>query len=364
MIDKVCFYIIWVLYDMSVLLPLFFYVHTVYSGRKYTAGCLKGMSAACLAIYLLLSVIAYITPDFPSYQEIIDIIYRSNGTEYTHLEEVWVKLVLAVEGNIFAFRLVLFFFTFILLYKIGFFLIDRSENIFLFFLFYAVFCLYKTISGREYLALLLFFYGVCLLYRRKKITAVIFLILSVFLHKAAFIYFLPLLPTGFKLTKRRLKLLLAIGLPLGIIVSHVLYRYVESNAIFFPGWTYFTDEYLVEVSSIWKWLGYIQVVSIAGFATAELILLLRADRLPFPLERIKRYLFYSLYIVVGVAASPIPGVVAGRFLSSFFLFPMVLLAPYCWQALSNRDYKWFFGSITFLFYILTNVYIAGISNRY
>lgn len=364
MIDKICFYIIWVLYDLAVLLPLIFYTHAIYTHRKYSLGSLKCLSALCLGIYLLVAVIAYITPDFPSYREIIEIIYRTNGTEYTHLEQIWVKLTLLVDGNIFAFRLILFCLAFFILYKIAFLFISRSGSVLLFFFFYGVFCLYKTISGREYLALFLFFYGAYLFYGKKRIASIGFFFLAIILHKAAFIYLLPFVLTGFKLTYKRIKVWVALGLPLGIAFFHFLYQYVESNGIFFPGWTYLTSEYLVEVSSIWKWLGYMQMVSIIGFGIAELILLLSKDDLPFPLEGIKRYLFYSLYIIVLVGTSPIPGAVAGRFLSSFMLFPMVLLAPYCWERLSGNNYRWWFGSLTFGLYVITNIYIAGISNRY
>lgn len=364
MIDKICFHLVWALYDLAVVLPLCFYVHAMYSRRRYGVDSLKGLSVACLGVYLLVAVVAYITPDFPSYQEIIALIQRTKGTEYTHLEPIWTRLALGVGGNMFAFRLVLFFFTFLCLYKIVFLLIGRSGDILLFFFFYGVFGLYKTVSGREYLALFFFFYGVLLFWKRKKAVALAFFFFSVILHKAAFIYFLPFLATGFKLTKKRLKLYMGAGLPLGIVGSHLLYRYVESNGVLFPGWIYLTGEYLVEVSAVWKWLGYLQIASVGGFALAELALLLPADKLPYVVERLKRYLFYSLYIVVLLATSPVPGAVAGRLLSSFSLLPMMLLAPYCWRILSGHRDKWLFGTLAFVYFLLTNVYIAGISNRY
>lgn len=158
---------------------------------------------------ILLSVYGAFTGDYPSFKEIVEELYtRKSYLSYTHLEEVYVWLANAVEGNYDLWRLGIALVSYTSLFFCL--KLTGSLNYRTLFLF-STWELWGAVMGRQQCSIYVLILGLILIWtQRKYLFGFLLIILSLFLHKGGLIG-LAILPFVFiKINKPNITVLLIV----------------------------------------------------------------------------------------------------------------------------------------------------------
>lgn len=181
----------------------------------------------CLSCFVLAIFGNSITPDYMPYRDIISEIAQTKDP-FTHLEDIYVKLIHNIGDDYFLYQCIIYGIEFILFFFLLSKSIIKSKYIICFMALFAILGLYNAIGGRAGLCYVTTLYGIFCLYNRQKILGILFLILGILLHKFGIILsplfiIASIIPISFN--RKRLIFFLII-----VLVAIVVMRYVINNS--------------------------------------------------------------------------------------------------------------------------------------
>lgn len=179
---------------------------------------------------ILLSVFGAFTGDYPSFKIIVqELNTRRSYLSYTHFEEVYSWLALAVRGNYDLWRLGIALFSYISLYFCL--KISGSLNYRTLFLF-STWELWGAVMGRQQCSIYILMLGLLLIWiKRKYFFGLLLIIASYFLHKGGMIG-LTILPFIFIKVDNKNVILLAILFPILVSSEQLLVDYLKNDEEF------------------------------------------------------------------------------------------------------------------------------------
>ena len=140
----------------------------------------------CLSCFLLAIFGNSITPDYIPYKDIISEISRTRDP-FTHLEDIYVKLIHIIGNNYFLYQCIIYGIQFIMLYFLASKSIIKSKYIICFMALFAVLGLYNSIGGRAGLCYVTTLYGILCFDNQQRIWGILMLALGCLLHKIGFV---------------------------------------------------------------------------------------------------------------------------------------------------------------------------------
>lgn len=326
----------------------------------------------CLSCFLLAIFGNSITPDYIPYKDIISEIARTKDP-FTHLEDIYVKLIHNIGNDYFLYQCIIYSIQFILF----FFLLSKSlikcKYIICFMALFAILGLYNAVGGRSGLCYVTTLYGILCFYNQKKILGILFLGLGILLHKFGIILsplfiIASIIPMSFN--RKRLILFLII-----VLVAIAVMRYII-NACFGDLLDQMSDinaagaNYLAKEESPneggsfwWKLIGLYKALFFVLISLRVLYLanrFINDNKIIGLLYRISIFLI-TLAIIYYSLGLPDP-TIGGRFLSAATIPICIIAALIC----EYRSYKPSERNICILgllvYLLFNNAFIVGVSH--
>lgn len=182
------------------------------------------------AVFTLLSVYGAFTGDYPSFKVIVEELNtRKSFLSYTHIEEVYAWIALAVKGNYDLWRLTIAIISYVSLYFcLKFTGTLNYRTLFLF----STWELWGAIMGRQQCSIYVLLLGLLLIWIKKKyLFGLLLVLISYFLHKGGMIGF-SILPFLFVKINNKNLVLLAILFPVIISGEQLLVDYLKTDENF------------------------------------------------------------------------------------------------------------------------------------
>lgn len=359
------FYFGWILYNLI----FFTLIMTRYKHFQ------KNQSKLILGLYLSLFFILClfgnaISPDYISYREIVN---EVAGTQYpfVHIEKFYIWLIHQIGRDFFLYQFCIYVPIWGLVYLL-FTKWIRLERPVLFLFLFVILSLYGVLSGRQYLFIIVYLFGVVLLVNKKYMIGYVCLFVSFFLHKIAYIA-IPLTPLFFipwKLNRKQLlilSILLAVGVVKGreMIADNLMYEILASYQVAGSSYVIKMEGTNAGGSLWWKF--------IATYQTGVKFLLIffvlyRLRRIAFlPVFSINRVMYFLLFWVSIVSlffyGLNLPDSTIAQRTLGIGLIPLCylysLLPKY---VVIKRWYRMCFVWILFFYMMFNNAYIVGVSH--
>ncbi len=176
-------------------------------------------------LFVVLGTFGYFTDDYEPYEEVVETSYL-NPLAYVSIEPLWGWLANYVHGEIDKFRFIAFSFIAALLWFI---VRAFKTNEKYFVVYYTLFCLQAHLCWiRQPLAMCVCLLGILLLCKMRFIFGIVFIILSLFVHKSA-IMFIALLPFCMMPVNKKNVLLYLILMP---FLSILFYAILNSSSTY------------------------------------------------------------------------------------------------------------------------------------
>lgn len=204
-------------------------------------GIYTKLSNGFLLVYILfcilLGIFAFFTSDWPSYKEIAENQYLSKGTIVTNVEPFWRWVAIAVKGNVYLFRAVIFVPCYVILF-LYLKLFIHPRKWFLFVLLHLFVQFYTEIGLRQSLSIMIFYFAFMLFSRKNifnRIMALLMFVGCVFLHKGT-ILFLPGLIMQIIKPSRKIMIISIIG----AVIACIWFRFFFTAFVqsYFPEYAY------------------------------------------------------------------------------------------------------------------------------
>jgi hypothetical protein len=321
-----------------------------------------GISFICMVSFALLGIFAYFSIDWPSYEEIVTRQFETSGKAASNFEPFWRWVSIVVKGNIYLFRSFVYVPCYIILFLYLFFFIPSRDRFFVFFL-YIIFMLYRLDGGRQGLSIMLFYFAFMLLQGNlfQKITAIGFLICSVFLHKGSVIFFPLLIMHNINLSRKMVMISLVMA---GLAFIWFFLYFKGFMQRFFPELIYvyyWGEEDLSEVSRRIIYMNKIMDIVNPLFV---FIILIKAFKCNLSARGIKyrNFLYYGFLLYFFIRFTGLfNSSIANRYLGLMLWWPIILLTAEVLRKRPPRSFLFtgFFWAYIALFFVNTNIQISG-----
>lgn len=215
------------LIQTQILIYLLYCLIIYYFRKYYIKGiCYKSnrIDVAFVVIGIFCGVIGTQSGDYLHYIDFFEEISYGNKTQ--EMEQIYIWLISAVGGNYFLWRLCLYLAEYIILVlclrTVGF-------NTTAFYFLYSVMCLYESTTGRYFWGLFLYFFGLILFYKEKRIYYLSMVILSFFAHKSIILLVAMAPLTLIKLNKKTILLIIA-TLPISVnFIQYITINFLTNS---------------------------------------------------------------------------------------------------------------------------------------
>ncbi len=214
------FYFGWFLYNIICIGLL------VNQYRQIKNNQIKGFIALLSLLFFILALFGNaISPDYWPYRNLVDLIARTQHPT-THVEDIYVWLIHRIGDNFNLYQLIIYFPQFLIFYIIT--IALSSKKIILYLYCFSIIGLYPSIVGRFFLFNVVLILGVISIGCNHKITGIILIIASSFLHKLG-LFLAPItlliLIFPFCPQKRYLLIVLCVFVVLSLTVRYIIENY-------------------------------------------------------------------------------------------------------------------------------------------
>lgn len=355
------FYTGWVLYNFIAITLLFF----VLSGCRIKKEQYNIFLFSYIMLFLIVAIYGNcITPDYEEYREIIETIATTKDP-FVHVENFYKWWIPYIGNNHTLYLFILYSISYSFIY---FFLRKiQSPNIILLLFTYVVILLYDSIAGRQFLFYAVYTTGILLLVRRYWFSSFIIIIVSMFLHKIAYIA-IPLLLIYFIPLNRRIVIILFGLFPILVIVGNYLIHNYLLNIVLELNWLHGSSYLIKEAreggSFWWNLIALYQIA--AKYLLAFYVLYCMRD-IRFSSKKEDRImysiLFWCVFISLIIYSFNLPDTTIPRRCLSIGIIPLCYLISLLPQYVDIRStHKICFLLICLLYLMFNNAYIVGVSH--
>jgi hypothetical protein len=311
----------------------------------------NGILFIYILIFALFGIFAFFTADWPSYVEVVDKQYRTNGQAATNFEPVWRWLSIAVKGNIYSFRAIIYSCTYSILFLFVVIFIPK-KNRFLFLFLFFIYLAYFFAGLRQALSIALFYFAYSLLQKNNlcKIFGWLLIAACFFLHDATILFLPPLLLSYIRLSRKII--IASVIVEVAAIIWFYLF-FLDFAMKYFEGIVtlyYLQENFTGPAGSRRNMLiGNITAVATVVFFGLVLIKSFKYQ-LSIQGQKYRAFLYYGylFYLILYIT----------RVLTSVVLrFPSMLMIPMIMLLLEMRGAKqWKSKNLTIAFYIYALIY--------
>ena len=358
------FYFGWIFYNIIILILSLLALSKLPMTQKKEKICV--ISSAFL--FFILAIFGNrITPDYPSYKEIVMIMSIAT-IPYGHIEDfykIWIPLL---DNNYF---LYVFLMNFVSLFVLCVILLKMNlRNVILFLCVFSILLLYEWINGRQYLFMSVYFLGVVLFSYKRYFLAILLLFSSLFLHKISYLAIFIFLLSLFQLRQKRIECILFLFLivvALGNIyisdnLEQILVALEDSSV---SGRYYLAlEEGRHDSGSLWWHVIRIYQITVKFILAFFVLYHLRKIQLSHSIFRMMySLLFWSVLVSLFFYSLNLPDDTLGRRTFSIGLLTMCYLySKFSDYFQIKTIYKACFIVMLFFYLLFNNAYIVGVSH--
>jgi hypothetical protein len=336
----------WIVYVALIFLTV---IPVVEKGFAYKIS--NGVLFIYLLIFALFGIFGFFTADWSSYVKIVDIQFQTNGQASTHIEPVWRWLAIAVKGNIYLFRAIIYSCTYGILFLFVIIFIPK-KNRFLFLFLFFIYLTHFFAGMRQALSIVLFYFAYSLL--QKNIPCKIFgwmlIAACFFLHHATILFLPSLLLSHIRLSRKII--IVSVIVEVAAIVWFYLFfadfakKYFEDASML-----YYLPENFTGPAGSRRNMLIRSITAIAIIVFFGLVLIKSFKyRLSIQGQKYRAFLYYGylFYLILYIT----------RVLASVALrFPGMLMIPMIMLLSEMRGQKqWKSKNLTIAFYICALIY--------
>lgn len=359
------FYFGWILYNLILFtLLLMEYKHVEKSQKKLLLGCY-------IFLFFILSLFGNaISPDYISYREIVKEV-ATTQYPFVHIEEFYIGLIHKIGNDFFLYQFCVYVPIWGLIYLLftKWVWLERPE---LFLFMFAILSLYSVLTGRQYLFIIVYLFGVVLFANKKYMMGCVCLFVSFFLHKIAYIV-LPLTPLIFFPLKVNTKQFVILGILVTFLVgkgrdmieNNLMYEILASYEVAGSSYLFKTEGANAGGSFWWKLIDTYQT----GVKFLLIFFVLyRLRRIVFlPVFSINRVMYFLLFWVSIVSllfyGLNLPDSTIAQRTLGIGLIPLCYLCSLLPKyVVIKRWYRMCFVWILFFYMMFNNAYIVGVSH--